>query len=313
MVLNRSGIKADARAFLGENTRWWKFFLAFLPVFILEGVFGIGIRVWTGVVEPNSGGYGSFEVSFGGRFLDLVSLLMMPIMVALAGYCLNAIRGFNPTWQSLYKEGFDRYGKYFVVAFLVRLFTALWTLLFIIPGIIKTFAWSQTDYIIHDNPNLSAKEAREISARMTDGYKADLFVLSLSFIPWILLSGITCGIALIYVLPYIFTVSAMYYENLKSNAIATGRVAPEAFGIMPVPPMYDNAQAPGNFNAPFAPQDAAGNPVEPFYPQPQQEAPSAPQSAAPDFTPPAPEETFRPGDKTILNGEVLQDDPDDRH
>ena len=70
---------------------------------------------------------------------------------------------------------------------------------------------------------------------MTTGFKLDLFVMTLSFLPWILLELITLGIAGLYVLPYMQCTTAMYYENLKHNAIVTGIATPEEFGIFPVP------------------------------------------------------------------------------
>ena len=161
------------------------------------------------------------------------------------------------------------------------------------PGIIKGYQYIFVHNIIHDNPNLSAKQARELSRRMTDGYKGDLFIMHLSFIPWLLLVGITFGIAAIYVVPYMACTGAMYYENLKNNAIASGRARPEEFGVFPVPPYADNGefynqnpQEPQNggyqYNAnPYAPQN-------PYAQNPQNYAPQNPFAAPNTDVPPAP-------------------------
>ena len=101
------------------------------------------------------------------------------------------------------------------------------------------------NHIIHDNPELDHKQARDLSKRMTDNFKLDLFILDLSFFFWYLLVGITLGIASIYVEPYISCTKAMYYENLKHNALVNGLARPEEFGIYPVP------QESFNNNSPF--------------------------------------------------------------
>jgi hypothetical protein len=174
--------------------------------------------------------------SSGWSFIgNIIKLAAIPFGIAAAGYMLNHIRGFNPEWKSLYIEGKDRFGKYFEVGFITGLVTLLWSLLFIIPGIVKAYAFSQVEYIIHDNPNLSTQDVRKISDLMTKGYKGELFIKDLSFFLWFMLIVCTFGIATIYVTPYMMTVNAMYYENLKNHAIEAGIVAPEAFGIVNIP------------------------------------------------------------------------------
>ncbi len=306
-VLNRAAIKRDARSFIGQDNRWLKLFLAILPILILEGGISTGITVWRTFSE--NGDMQNVSYSTGG---NAISLLLIPFTVAMAGFFLNVIRGFNPEWKSLYKEGIDRYGKYFVTGFLTNLFIGLWTLLLIVPGIIKAFEYSQVFYIIHDNPNLTPSQARDISRRMTDGFKGELFILDLSFILWFLLVACTAGIAYIYVAPYMQVTFAMVYENLKNYALANGKVAPQEFGIVPEPPYgavpptgAPYAQNPQSYAEPQQPPyNANPNP----YTAPQQ--PVAPEEH--HFTPPAPEETFRPGDAptntVYLNGEPMDSD-----
>ncbi len=90
-----------------------------------------------------------------------------------------------------------------LVMFLKNLFTSLWTLLFVIPGIVKHYEYLMIPYILAENPGMDRKEAFQISKRMMDGQKMETFILDLSFIGWILLSAITCGIVgIFYVNPY---------------------------------------------------------------------------------------------------------------
>lgn len=229
-ILNRQAIKANAREFIGIDRRWLYMALACLPLTLLQGAIGGGIEFVKQLSEDGE----SFRYSFSSGS-SIITWLLIPFTVAMSGYFLNHLRGFNPDWKSLYREGIDRYGKYFVVGLLTDLIIGLWTLLFIIPGVIKSYEYFFVHQIIHDNPSLDQKQARDLSKRMTDGFKGDLFVLELSFLPWILLELITFGIAGLYVMPYMNCTNAMYYENLKHNAIMTGIATPEEFGIYPIP------------------------------------------------------------------------------
>lgn len=337
-VLNRAAIKKDARAFIGQDTRWWKMFLAMLPYMLLTGGVSVGVSFAETIVSDSDLAE-SYTVSMG---TNILAILLIPFAIAIAGYFLNHIRGFNPSWQSLYKEGFDSYGSYLKTGFVTYLVIMLWSFLFIVPGIIMGLAYSQVYFIVHDNPALSPKQARDLSRRMTEGFKGDLFVLGFSFIPWAFFVCITCGIGMIYVLPYMQTVSAMYYENLKSYALATGKVRPEELGLMPVPQYGDvpYAGAPfANNNAPFGgtaqppytenPYAANQNPYaaptntpyaanpNPYNANPYATPAQPVPPAEPTFTPPAPEATFQPGDvgestdKTVLNGEEVDSDKQD--
>lgn len=111
---------------------------------------------------------------------------------------------------------------------LVSIFTALWTLLFWIPGIVKSFSYAMTYYILNDNPEMSANDAITRSREMMDGHKWQLFCLRLSFIGWILLSCLTFGVLLIVVMPYMQAAEAEFYEKLKNDELAAKGITAEA-------------------------------------------------------------------------------------
>ena len=111
--------------------------------------------------------------------------------------------------------GFDDFWTGFKALFLVGLFTFLWSLLFVIPGIIKSFSYSQTMMIVAENKGIGAREAINRSKAMMDGRKMDYFVLGLSFIGWGLLCCITLGIASIWVGPYIQATMVNFYNDIK--------------------------------------------------------------------------------------------------
>ncbi|QNU68857.1 DUF975 family protein [Ruminiclostridium herbifermentans] len=98
----------------------------------------------------------------------------------------------------------------------------LWYLLFIIPGIVKSYSYSMVPYILAENPNIGIRRAIEISNKMTYGHKFDMFVLDLSFIGWWLLCVLTLGIGTIFLAPYINATKAELYLVLRDYALNTG-------------------------------------------------------------------------------------------
>lgn len=252
-VLNRSAIKYEAKNFISTDTRWLKMFFAAIIIYILNN----GISIYYNVRSIFSDGFTYFDDYYSqgsdssigiGSVNGVISIILLPFLVSLAGYYLNHIRGFNPEWKSIYKEGFDRFGKYLSTMIVTNIIIGLWSLLFVIPGVIKGYAYSQVKYILHDNPNLNSQDARRMSDIMTKGYKSDLFVLDLSFFAWYLLVACTAGIAIIYVTPYVETTKAMYYENLKKHAIDSGLISPDSFGIVPVMPDMNFDRNPMDYN-----------------------------------------------------------------
>lgn len=106
---------------------------------------------------------------------------------------------------------------------LMCLYIILWSLLFLIPGIIKSYSYSQTLYIRAENPNISPSRAIELSKVIMDGHKGQLFYLHLSFIGWFILSGLTSNIlGIVYVIPYFSAALAFAYEEIKADAVARG-------------------------------------------------------------------------------------------
>ena len=141
---------------------------------------------------------------------------------------MNVVNGGEPAAGDSF-SGFDDFWSAFKVTFLTGLYTFLWSLLFVIPGIIKGFSYSMSMYILAENKGKSARECIEESKKMTDGHKMELFVLGLSFIGWALLGCITFGIAYIWIIPYMNATStnAYYYlQGLNAPEVAPVEEAP---------------------------------------------------------------------------------------
>ena len=113
-------------------------------------------------------------------------------------------------------SGFDDFWSAFKLTFLMGLYVFLWSLLFYIPGIVKAISYSMSFYVLAENKGKSARECLRASMEMTNGHKWELFVLGLSFFGWLLLCGITFGIAYIWVGPYMQATFTNAYKILKS-------------------------------------------------------------------------------------------------
>lgn len=219
----RAELKEKAKQVLRGN--YWKSFLVALVVAFATGSSGGG----GGNGSQNN--QASYPVEFDGALLALIGIIAsFAVLFAIAfrvfvGYPLEVggKRYFVKSAQ------FDDTSKCFSFAFagenymgiippmlLRSVYTILWSLLFIIPGIVKAYAYKMVPYIIAENPRISSKEALALSDDMTRGHKWDMFVLDLSFIGWYLLGALAFGIGILFVLPYSMTTEAELYLALKN-------------------------------------------------------------------------------------------------
>ena len=125
---------------------------------------------------------------------------------------------------------FSSYGPVMKTMFFYNLYVWLWMLLFIIPGIIKSYSYYMVPYIVAENPNISTDRAFEISKKTMDGEKGKAFYMHLSFIGWYLLGLLACCIGIIFVNPYANATYAEFYAYVKQKALATGIATPADFG-----------------------------------------------------------------------------------
>lgn len=111
-----------------------------------------------------------------------------------------------------------RYGNIVFTMFVRNFYIFLWSLLFVIPGVIKSYAYQMVPYILAENPTMDRRSVLELSEEMMRGHKMEAFVLDLSFIGWMLLSGLTCGILnIFYVRPYMDATYTEFYEAIKGT------------------------------------------------------------------------------------------------
>ncbi len=211
MGFDRIRIKENGKLHY-QNNKWQNVLVILINVLIAGGVQVI-VRV-------------SNQEAFLMMFMLLVSIAVTILLT-------NIVAMGSATWfhRSIKTEGLkmeemfwtfkEDYGGNVLMMFLISLYTALWSMLFVVPGIVKGYSYSLAMYIKSENPNIPASKAIELSTRMTNGHKMDLFVLDMSFIGWEILSAFTLNIlGILYVMPYQYAAKAFAYEEIKEEALA---------------------------------------------------------------------------------------------
>lgn len=154
---------------------------------------------------------------YGVFFLGMI-LVIGPFLVGYVNsFKKLLVEGDDRITANSFREGFKPYWRS-VWAYLFRgILITLWSLLLVIPGIIKSLSYAMTMYIVKDHPELTVNEAIDLSKDMMYGHKYDLFFLYISFIGWYLLSILTLGIGTFWLMPYIQTAQASFYEDVKAE------------------------------------------------------------------------------------------------
>ena len=168
-------------------------------------------------------------ISVGVSYTGIGSLLVgLPISFGLSIMTLLFVRGQKDNLvETLFEKGFKPYGRILVTMLLISVFVMLWMLLFIVPGIIKSYSYKLAPYIAYENTDLSPREAIRLSQKMMAGYKMKFFLIDLGFFGLIVLSGIGLFIPMLWIMPYMECTYAVFYEEMKAawaekNSSATG-------------------------------------------------------------------------------------------
>ena len=144
--------------------------------------------------------------------------LRNPLLVGINRYFMKNAQQPAELKELGYSFSGARYLKTVGAMVLVNVFVALWSLLLVIPGIIKIFEYYMVGYILADDPDMGVMDALRKSKEMMRGHKWNTFVLNLSFLGWKLLGAITFGIVdIFYVNPYIQATEAELYLTLKNQ------------------------------------------------------------------------------------------------
>ncbi len=155
-----------------------------------------------------------------GAILTVWSLVMLvlggAVSLGYAKFNLNLVDGQPPRFDDLFSE-FHRIWPAFCLKFLMGLFVGLWSLLFVIPGILAAYSYAMAPYILAENPNMTAREAITASKEMMRGNRWRLFCLGFSFIGWAILAALTLGIGTLWLRPYEEVAQAAFYRDLSGT------------------------------------------------------------------------------------------------
>ncbi|MDE6441732.1 MAG: DUF975 family protein [Clostridia bacterium] len=153
----------------------------------------------------------------------IISLLITGAFTLGIASISNRVARYESVEVEMLFSGFKRFGSSLALYLINTIFIALWSLLLIIPGIIKSLSYGLSFYILSDNQNISTNEARKLSMQMMEGHKWKLFCLHFSFIGWYLLGILTLGILYFWIVPYHNTAVAVFYQDLlpKENVEET--------------------------------------------------------------------------------------------
>lgn len=221
----RQEIKAIGKSRFQAN--YWPCVLACLLVALAIGVVSGALSTPAVIQAANSGNYYDGSVSIRANSSSILTLIIAgPLEIGLAYFfIMNVLGRTDITCTTPFTAAFTNFGRKLGGYLWMCLFTFLWSLLFIIPGIIKSFSYAMTPYILADCPNVKATDALKLSMRIMSGHKWELFVFYLSYIGWGILSCLTLGLlALFYVAPYMNSSLAVYYLEVREEALRTGAI-----------------------------------------------------------------------------------------
>ena len=234
MMWNRAELKMRGNMAFNKN------YVSAVVVALLMGIFGtVSGESSARRVSENSDIYSGNLFNVGmitGLLAGIATVVILIVLVAkvfvgnllkMGGYRFFILNQTAQPGIGTLLDGFrsGHYVNIVLTMFLRDLFTALWSLLLVVPGIVKHYEYLMVPYIIAENPEMDYKEAFQISKQMMDGEKMEAFIMDLSFLGWYLLSAVTCGLlAIFYVNPYVQASFAEMYTFNKQKAYQEGYI-----------------------------------------------------------------------------------------
>lgn len=199
--MDRIEIKAKAKEIVKE--KWKSFWGGYLVILAISLLCAIAIEI---LFKESSVIYSVLTL--------VASFFTMTLTVGFYSFVLKMVRNEEYSREDIFKY-IGAVLPIATISILVFLFTFLWSILLIIPGIIAALGYTMIYLIYVDSEEMLPMEYLTKSKEMMQGYKWNYFVFNLSFIGWILFSVITLGLGLIFVIPYVTIADALYYDELK--------------------------------------------------------------------------------------------------
>ena len=227
-MLDRVQLKLEAKA-ITKNARVSAYLFTLLYLVIILVLQGLDALVSGGMMAEYAYLYGDLEMMEVLQYIPRLSLppvaitfisIVISLVSAILGtgyilYTMNVRKGLETPYATLF-DGFLFAGKVILLQIVMGIFVFLWSLLFIIPGIIAGYRYRFALYNLCENPEMGVMEAIRLSKQQTMGFKLDLFVLDLTFIGWGILCGLTLGILSIWIQPYIQQTDLAYFDAIRA-------------------------------------------------------------------------------------------------
>lgn len=200
--MTRKEIKAAAKEQLGRNI-FGNYWMTALLVCLIAGA----IEYAAGAVVPGIGAL----------------IITGPMTYGVCYMFLKQYRDGEKLEIGEVFSGFSAdFGQTFLIGLLSSIFIALWSLLLVVPGIVKSYAYSMAYYIKADHPDCDWKECINASREMMKGHKWELFVLDLSFIGWYIVGALCLGVGTLWVIPYHTAARSIFYAELATPCLPEG-------------------------------------------------------------------------------------------
>ena len=215
--MSRNELKENAKASL--KGKYGDIIIMFIVVALVSAVaacLGTFIDNALGLAKTEVVQIGTitFTQKTTGFFTPFLSFIVTGFLgFGIVEYFLNISRNKEVSWKDIFNKK-DMFVYYIVLSLLISLFTCLWSLLLIIPGIIAALSYSMVFYLKLDNPDLEYMDNIKKSKELMNGHKWEFFVLQLSFIGWVLLVPLTLGILAFWLVPYMAVTECNFYNKL---------------------------------------------------------------------------------------------------
>lgn len=220
-------IELKERAKVSFRANYWKCVLvALILTFIGGGASSGGVNFELNISDNNINVSSPAELLPFTTLIGSIALVAVGISIIVSIFLLNPLRvgcmrfmRNNANGEAVLDDigtGFKNYWPAVKTMFLSDLYILLWSLLLIVPGIVKSYSYRMVPYLVADHPEMSSNEILECSQAMMEGNRWEAFVLDLSFFGWNLLSGLTMGlVGLFYATPYQMQTNANLYLELS--------------------------------------------------------------------------------------------------
>ena len=222
-----SELRSKARKVLKGN---WKFAVGAGFIALLLGVDNLGFYIIEAIdcieLFQSKGTTGAFfppvnpslypYYVFGIICYIVIAIISGTTLIGYSRLNLDFVDGKALSLRQVVSE-YPRVLRGLAMTILITLYTLLWTLLLIVPGIIASLAYALTPYLMAENPDMGANEAITLSKKMMKGHKGSLFYLYFSFIGWALLCLLTLGIGYLWLLPYMSVTKASFYRDVSQK------------------------------------------------------------------------------------------------